>query len=202
MVDFLMTIGLVNLTPQHIIMLLLALFFAYLSIVKKYEPLLLLPLAFGILLANLPMVGLSAYDDGRNAAGELVRNPGLLYFLYQGIAKVVYPPMVFLCVGALTDFAPLIASPKIAIIGIGGQLGIFIAFWLSHWMSGFLAPIIPGLNPFTWKEAAAIGIVGSSDGPTSVFAASRIAPDLLPAIAIAAFSYMALVPFIQQPIMR
>jgi carboxybiotin decarboxylase len=162
-------------------------------------------LAFGIILANLPMVGLSAYDNGI-VNGIQVKLPGLLYYLYQGIAKVVYPPMVFLCIGALTDFAPMIASPKLAIIGIGAQFGIFMAFWLSHWMSAVLAPLIqlldPSFSPFSWKESAAIGIVGSSDGPTSVFAASRLAPDLLPAVAIAAFSYMALVPFIQPPLMR
>jgi oxaloacetate decarboxylase beta subunit len=199
--SFIRGIGLMHMDAKYLIMIMLGLFFAYLAIVKKFEPLLLLPLAFGILIANLPMVGLSAYDDGM-VDGVLVRNPGLLYFLYQGIAKVVYPPRVFLCIGAMTDFAPLIASPKVVIIGIGGQLGIFVAFLLSFFISAALAPIIPGLDPFTWKEAAAIGIVGSSDGPTSVFAASRIAQNLLPAIAIAAFSYMALVPFIQPPIMR
>jgi oxaloacetate decarboxylase beta subunit len=108
--SFFRNIGLLNMDAKYLLMIMLGLFFAYLAIVKKFEPLLLLPLAFGILIANLPMVGLSAYDDGI-VDGIQVRNPGLLYFLYQGIAKVIYPPMVFLCIGAMTDFAPMIASP-------------------------------------------------------------------------------------------
>ena len=184
-------IGLTQMTPQHVIMLLLALLLAYLAIVKKYEPLLLLPLAFGILIANIPLSGLSAYDEG-----------GLLHFLYQGISMVIYPPLVFLCIGTMTDFGPLISSPRSALVGLGGQLGIFVAFGIAFGLGNLLSPFIPGFDGFTLREAAAIGIIGSSDGPTSIFTASRLAPDLLPAIAIAAFSYMALVPFIQPPIMR
>ena len=183
--------GLTSITMPQVIMLLLGLFFLYLSIVKKYEPLLLLPLAFGIIIANIPDAGLSAYDDGR-----------LLHFLYQGILRVIYPPMIFLCIGAMTDFGPLIASPRTVLIGLGGQLGIFIAFGGALLLGNWLAPIIPGFDGFGLNEAASIAIIGSSDGPTSIFAASRMAPDLLPTVAIAAFSYMALVPFIQPPIMR
>lgn len=172
---------------SEIIMVALALLLAYLAIVKKYEPLLLLPIAFGMLIANIPLAGLSTYDEG-----------GLIYYLYKGVELGIYPPMIFLCIGAMTDFGPLIASPKSALIGIGGQLGIFVA------MGGalLLGRIIPGIDPFTLKEAASIGIIGSSDGPTSIYTAGVLAPDLLPIITIAAYSYMALVPLIQPPIMR
>ena len=183
--------GITTITIPQIIMILLGLFFAYLSIVKKYEPLLLLPLAFGILLANIPGANLSAYDEN-----------GLLHFLYQGVIHVIYPPLIFLCIGSMTDFGPLIANPKIALIGLGGQLGIFVAFGGAILLGNWLAPFIPGFDGFGLNEAASIAIIGSSDGPTSIFAASRLAPDLLPTIAIAAFSYMALVPFIQPPIMK
>jgi oxaloacetate decarboxylase beta subunit len=177
-------------------MILVSLFLAFLAIYKKYEPLLLLPLAMGILIANIPAAGLSAYfikPDG---------TLGLMAFLYQGILMVIYPPLIFLCIGAMTDFGPLIANPKTAIIGLGGQLGIFVAMATSFFLGNWLAPFIPGFDGFSLKEAGAIGIIGSSDGPTSIYTATRLAPDLLPSIAIAAFSYMALVPFIQPPIMR
>lgn len=171
--------------PQ-LIMILLSLLLAYLAIEKEYEPLLLLPLAFGMLIANIPLAGLSAYDSG-----------GLVYYLYKGIDAGIYPPMIFLCIGAMTDFSSLIASPKSALIGLGGQLGIFVA------MGGALlaSSLIPGVE-FTFQEAAAIGIIGSSDGPTSIYMADQLAPELLPTIAIAAYSYMALIPLIQPPIMR
>ena len=185
------TMGFIGMTTQHVCMIFVALFLAFLAIYKKYEPLLLLPLAIGILIANIPAAGLSAYDDGR-----------LMSYLYMGIRLVIYPPMIFLCIGTMTDFAPLIANPKMAIIGLGGQLGIFVAMATSYYLGNFLAPFIPGFEGFSLKEAGAIGIIGSSDGPTSIYTATRLAPDLLPSIAIAAFSYMALVPFIQPPIMR
>ena len=183
--------GLTTITTKQIVMIFIGLFFAYLSIAKKYEPLLLLPLAFGIVLANIPGAHLSAYDES-----------GLMHFLYQGIIYVIYPPLIFLCIGSMTDFGPLIANPKIALIGLGGQLGIFVAFGGAILLGNWLAPYIPGFNGFGFNEAASIAIIGSSDGPTSIYAASRLAPDLLPTIAIAAFSYMALIPFIQPPIMK
>ncbi|MCL2440509.1 MAG: sodium ion-translocating decarboxylase subunit beta [Treponema sp.] len=207
--------GILEMTIGQGIMMLLALVFMFLAIVKKYEPLLLLPLAFGILIANLPVVGLNAYHEYPNNFDELsglfhkdtpeflgFTLPGLMNFLYSGIRMVIYPPLIFLCLGTMTDFSPLIASPKSALIGLGGQLGIFVALVVSYFVGNLLAPYIPGFDGFTLKEAAAIGIIGSSDGPTSIFTATRLAPDLLPAIAIAAFSYMALVPFIQPPIMK
>jgi len=184
-------LGLLSVTFPQIIMILLALFLAYLSVVKKYEPLLLLPLAFGIILGNIPVANLSAYDQG-----------GLLHFLYHGILYVIYPPLIFLCIGSMTDFGPLIASPRNALIGLGGQLGIFVALGSALFLGNLLSPYIPGFDGFTLSEAASIAIIGSSDGPTSIYTASCLAPDLLPTIAIAAFSYMALVPFIQPPIMR
>jgi len=190
------SIGLFEMTVPMGIMVIVALFLMYLAIVKKFEPLLLLPLSFGIMLANIPIAGLDAYfiyEDGRR---------GLLNFLYQGIIGVIYPPLIFLCIGSMTDFGPLIASPRSALIGLGGQLGIFIAFGCSLLFSNLLSPFIPGFEGFSFREAAAIGIIGSSDGPTSIFTATRLAPDILPSVAIAAFSYMALVPFIQPPIMK
>ncbi len=183
--------GLTQVTLPQVVMILLAFFLTYLAIVRKYEPLLLLPLAFGMMIANIPLAGLSAYDEG-----------GLLYYLYRGIDLGIYPPMIFLCIGAMTDFGPLIASPRNALIGLGGQLGIFAAMGSALLIGQGLAYIIPGLEPFTLGEAAAIGIIGSSDGPTSIYTADRLAPDLLPVITIAAYSYMALIPIIQPPIMR
>lgn len=180
------SLSFMQITMPQVIMVLVALLLAYLAIVKKYEPLLLLPLAFGMLIANIPLAGLSAYDEG-----------GLIYYLYQGIELGIYPPMIFLCIGAMTDFGPLIASPKSALIGLGGQFGIFVA------MGGalLLGRIIPGIE-FSLQEAAAVGMIGSSDGPTSIYTAGILAPNLLPVITIAAYSYMALVPLIQPPIMR
>lgn len=187
MTQWLSSIGLTQITPQQVIMLGIALLLMYLAIFKKYEPLLLLPLAFGMFIANIPLAGLSVYDEG-----------SLLYYLYQGISLGIYPPMIFLCIGAMTDFGPLLSNPKTALIGLGGQLGIFVA------MGGalLLGQALPFIPTFTTLEAAAIGIIGSSDGPTSIYTAERLAPHLLPVISIAAYSYMSLVPLIQPPIMR
>lgn len=181
------SISFMQISLPQIIMILLASLLAYLAIAKKYEPLLLLPLAFGMLIANIPMAGLSVYDEG-----------GLIYYLYKGIELGIYPPMIFLCIGAMTDFAPLIASPKSALIGLGGQLGIFVALGGALLLSN----VIPWMEPFSIQEAASIGIIGSSDGPTSIYTTTVLAPHLLPVITIAAYSYMALVPLIQPPIMR
>lgn len=177
------TMGITGMDWQYGVMILIALLLVYLSIFKKVEPLLLLPLAFGILVANIPGAGMSAQDTG-----------GVMWFLYQGIERIIYPPLIFLCIGAMTDFGPLLSNPKTAFIGIGGQLGIFAAFGL--------ALIMPESLGFGFGEAASIGIIGSSDGPTAIFTASTLSPDLLAAISIAAYSYMALTPFIQPPIMK
>jgi len=184
-------IGLIEMTIPRAIMILFALLLAYLAIAKKYEPLLLLPIAFGMMIANIPVAGLSAHDEG-----------GLMWYLYQGIAKGIYPPMIFLCLGVMTDFGPLIASPRTALIGLGGQLGIFAAFGGSLLLGNFFYPFIPGFDGITLAEAASIGIIGSSDGPTSILTASTLAPEILSIITIAAYSYMALIPIIQPPIMR
>jgi len=190
---FLGGIGIFEITIPQIIMILLSLLLVYAAIVKKYEPLLLLPIAFGMMVVNLPMPaalglpGFSAHEEG-----------SLFNFLYQGIKTGIIPPLIFLCLGAMTDFGPMISSPKTTLIGFGGQLGIFAVFGGAL----LLGDVIPGFDGFTLKEAAATSIIGSSDGPTTIYITERLAPELLPVIAIAAYSYMALVPIIQPPIMK
>ena len=177
--------GFPTMTWQQIVMLCIAGILIYLAIVKKYEPLLLLPIAFGVLLANLPMANLMAPPSVESSEPG-----GLLYYLYQGVKLGIYPSLIFLGIGAMTDFGPLIARPSSLFLGAAAQLGIYIAF------------IIAILLGFDAMEAGAIGIIGGADGPTAIFVASKLAPELLPAIAIAAYSYMALIPMIQPPIMR
>ena len=178
--------GFAALTWQHCVMIVLACVLVYLAIVKKFEPLLLLPIAFGMLLANLPLAGLMAGpQEGSDGPG------GLLYYLYQGVKLGIYPSLIFLGIGAMTDFGPLIARPSSLFMGAGAQFGIAAAFMIA---------LATGL--FTPQEAASIGIIGGADGPTAIYLTTRLAPDLLPAIAIAAYSYMALIPMIQPPIMR
>ncbi len=171
-----------------LVMLLIAFTLIYLATVKKYEPLLLLPIGFGMLLTNLPLGGLMAHPIG--AYGEESFQPGgLFYYLYMGVKLGIYPPLIFMGVGALTDFGPLIANPRSMLLGAAAQFGIFTVF---------IGAILLG---FTGAEAASIGIIGGADGPTAIFLTSRLAPHLLGPIAIAAYSYMALVPIIQPPIM-
>ncbi|MDD2211897.1 MAG: sodium ion-translocating decarboxylase subunit beta [Bacilli bacterium] len=191
--DLAMSTGFVNLTIQQVIMLFISFILLYLAIVKKFEPLLLLPIAFGMLLANIPNAGLMAPPEAGldPFTGENKVVPGgLLYYLYQGVKLGIYPPLIFLGVGAMTDFGPLIANPKTLLLGAAAQLGIFLTF-IGALFLGFLP-----------NEAASIGIIGGADGPTAIFLTSKLAPDLLPAIAVAAYSYMALVPIIQPPIMK
>lgn len=178
------TSGFAALTLQHGIMIIVACVLVYLAIVKKFEPLLLLPIAFGVLLANLPGTGLMEGPANPDEAG------GLLYYLYLGVKKGVYPSLIFLGIGTMTDFGPLIARPISLLLGAAAQLGIVIAFVIA---------IALGFAP---EEAASIGIIGGADGPTAIYLTSKLAPHLLPAIAIAAYSYMALIPMIQPPIMR
>ena len=175
--------GFAALTWQHAVMLLIACVLIYLAIGKKFEPLLLLPISFGMLLANLPLANLMAEPVGTEAGG-------LLYYLYQGVKLGIYPSLIFLGIGAMTDFGPLLSRPSSLFIGAGAQLGIVIAFLLAL------------LFGFDFKEASSIGIVGGADGPTAIYLTTKLAPHLLPAIAIAAYSYMALIPLIQPPIMR
>lgn len=177
------TSGVYNLTIQNVIMLIIACVFLYLGIKRGYEPYLMVPIAFGMLLVNLPLAGLMDAPT-ENGPG------GLLYYLYQGTNLGIYPPMIFLCLGASTDFGPLLANPKTILLGGAAQFGIFVAFFLS---------VMWGMTP---QEAASVGIIGGADGPTALFLTTRLAPHLLPAIALAAYSYMALVPIIQPPIIR
>jgi len=179
----------------NIIMILVSFLLMYLAIVKKYEPLLLLPIAFGMLLTNLPGAGLFHPElwelhDGHVDIVHVLENGGLLDLLYIGVKLGIYPPLIFLGVGAMTDFGPLIANPKSLLLGAAAQVGIFIAFF---------GALIFNFEP---EAAAAIGIIGGADGPTAIYGASKLAPELLGPIAVAAYSYMALVPIIQPPIMK
>ena len=176
--------GFAALTWQSLVMIVVACVLMYLAIVKKFEPLLLLPIAFGVLLANLPLTGLMAEPASSSEAG------GLLYYLYLGVKKGIYPSLIFLGIGAMTDFGPLIARPSSMLIGAGAQFGIAIAFIIACAL-GFKPP-----------EAASIAIIGGADGPTAIYLTTRLAPRLLASIAIAAYSYMALVPLIQPPIIK
>ncbi|WP_326910898.1 sodium ion-translocating decarboxylase subunit beta [Sedimentibacter sp. MB31-C6] len=175
--------------PGNLIMIGIACIFLYLAIKKGYEPYLLIPIAFGMLLVNLPLAGLM---DG--PLGD--QNGGLLYYLYQGVDLGIYPPLIFLCVGASTDFGPLIANPRSMLLGAAAQFGIFFTFLGAIFLNQ------TGIVSFTGAEAASIGIIGGADGPTALYITSKLAPDLLGPIAIAAYSYMALVPIIQPPIMK
>ncbi|NLM65345.1 MAG: sodium ion-translocating decarboxylase subunit beta [Firmicutes bacterium] len=170
-------------TWQHLVMMGISCVLIYLAIVRGFEPLLLLPIAFGMLLANLPLAGLM--DGPKDGIVG-----GLLYYLYQGVKLGIYPPLIFLGVGAMTDFGPLIANPSTLLLGAAAQLGIFITF---------MGALLLGYTP---AHAGSIGIIGGADGPTAIYVTSRLAPELLGPIAIAAYSYMALVPIIQPPIMR
>lgn len=169
---------------KELVMILLACFLLYLAIRKQYEPLLLVPIAFGMLLINLGQTGLMTGPKGEGAVG------GLLYYLYQGVKLGIYPPLIFLGIGAMTDFGPLIANPRSFLLGAAAQTGIFLTF---------IGALLMG---YSSHEAASIGIIGGADGPTAIFLTSRLAPELLGPISIAAYSYMALVPVIQPPIMR
>ncbi|MFA7055960.1 MAG: sodium ion-translocating decarboxylase subunit beta, partial [Candidatus Cloacimonadales bacterium] len=180
-INFFQTTAFYNLSWGYIGMIIIGLGFLYLGIAKGHEPLLLVPIGFGILIGNIPGVALQGqgvYDEG-----------SVLYYLYLGVSKGYYPPLIFLGIGAMTDFSTLIANPKLILIGAAAQAGIFITF---------IGSLLLGFNVM---EAASIGIIGGADGPTSIYISSKLAPHLLGAIAIAAYSYMALVPVIQPPIM-
>ena len=175
--------GFAALTWKHMVMIAIACLLVYLAIAKKFEPLLLLSIAFGMLLANLPLSGLMEGAHGDSPGG-------LLYYLYMGVKLGIYPSLIFLGIGAMTDFGPLIARPSTLFMGAGAQFGIVAAFFIASMLN------------FTPQEASSIGIIGGADGPTAIYLTSKLAPHLLPAIAIAAYSYMALIPMIQPPIMR
>lgn len=202
--DFGASTGFAILEYGQVIMLIISLILLYLAIAKQFEPLLLIPIAFGILLANLPGANLM-----QEPIMELVKDPvtgdmvsktkevgGLLYYLYQGVKLGIYPPLIFMGVGAMTDFGPLIANPKSVLLGAAAQFGIFATFL------GAIILNSAGLVGFTAKEAASIAIIGGADGPTALYLTAKLAPHLLGPIAVAAYSYMALVPIIQPPIMK
>lgn len=199
--DFAVNSGLVTLFTtvdglKQLIMIAISCFLIYLAIGRGFEPLLLLPIAFGMLLVNLPLSGLMHTEkyfldpSGNLDITEILSHGGLLDILYLGVKCGVYPPLIFLGIGAMTDFGPLIANPKSILLGAAAQLGIFTTFITALFFG------------FTALEAAAIGIIGGADGPTAILVAKSLAPLLLPAIAVAAYSYMALVPIIQPPIMK
>ena len=173
--------GFANMTWQHIVMICIGIVFITLGIVKEWEPLLLVPIGFGIIIGNIPMfpgLNIGVYEDG-----------SVLNTLYQGVKQGWYPPLIFLGIGAMTDFSALISQPRLMLIGAAAQMGIFGAYLLAMAMG------------FAPNEAGAIGIIGGADGPTAIFLSSKLAPDLMGAIAVCAYSYMALVPVIQRPIM-
>ena len=175
--------GIYNFEGPQIVMMLVGFLLLFLAIKKGFEPLLLLPIGFGAILSNIPVAGMS--DPG-----------GLLYYLYAGIKSGIFPLLIFMGVGAMTDFGPMLANPKTLLLGAAAQFGIFTTL-----LGALALNMIPGME-FSMSDAAAIAIIGGADGPTAIYVASKLAPDLLGAIAVAAYSYMALVPLIQPPIMR
>ncbi len=175
--------GLYNISGPQAIMMAVGFLLLYLAIKKGFEPLLLLPIGFGAILSNIPVAGIAEHG-------------GILYYLYGGIKSGIFPLLIFMGVGAMTDFGPMLANPKTLFLGAAAQFGIF-----STLLGALALNVIPGLE-FTFKDAAAIAIIGGADGPTAIYVASKLAPELLGAIAVAAYSYMALVPLIQPPIMR
>ena len=185
---------------QNLVMLIIACVLLYLGIVKKFEPLLLVGIAFGCLLSNLPLGGLYHQELWTNfmdetsefyhSYGEIMRHGGLLDIFYIGVKTSLYPCLIFMGVGAMTDFGPLLSNPKSLLLGAAAQMGVFVAFFGGICLG------------FTGSEAASIGIIGGADGPTAIFLTSQLAPHLLGAIAVAAYSYMALIPLIQPPIMN
>ncbi len=196
---FIGSMGFMSLTWQQALMIAISFVLMYLAIVKGFEPLLLLPIAFGMLLTNLPNANLmhlpwfiesEYFLDGHIDLVKIATEGGLLDLLYLGVKLGIYPPLIFLGIGCMTDFGPLIANPKSILLGAAAQLGVFTAF------IGAL------LLNFSLEEAASIGIIGGADGPTAIYVTKTLAPHLLPAIAVAAYSYMALIPMIQPPIMK
>ena len=188
-----------NITWQQGLMLLIAFFLMYLAIVKQYEPMLMLPIAFGMALTNIPGAELyhpEFFLTTNIDFGQVLHDGGLLDILYLGVKLQLFPPLIFLGIGCMTDFGPLIANPNSFFLGAAAQGGIFLTFL------GACALTATGIVDFTLPQAASIGIIGGADGPTAIYLTSKLAPELLGSIAVAAYSYMALVPVIQPPIMR
>jgi len=182
LLDFLGTTGIATMTWGNAIMIVVGIVFVRLAIVKDYEPLLLLPIGFGVVVGNIPSIAsmaLGVYDEG-----------SVLSYLYFGVSQGIFPPLIFLGIGAMTDFSTMLSNPKLILLGAAAQVGIFLTFIGALYLG------------FTPHESGAIGIIGGADGPTAIFLSAKLAPHLLGAIAIAAYSYMALVPLIQPPIMK
>lgn len=180
--DFLQTTGFVQMTLGNLVMIVIGIVFITLAITKDYEPLLLVPIGFGVMVGNIPYISsmtLGVYDVG-----------SVLYYIYFGVSQGIFPPLIFLGIGAMTDFSTMLSNPKLILLGAAAQIGIFLTLIGALYMG------------FTPSEAGAIGIIGGADGPTAIFLSAKLAPHLLGPIAIAAYSYMALVPVIQPPIMR
>ncbi len=184
LVEFFGYSGFANATPGHLLMIIVGMVFIYLAIRYEYQPIFLVPIGFGILIGNTPFLEYSGMTLGIYEDGSVMN------YFYQGVLRGIFPPLIFLGIGALTDFSPLISNPKLILLGGAAQLGIFMTFLGAISLA------------FTNPEAASIGIIGGADGPTAIFLSSRLAPHLIGSIAIAAYSYMALVPLIQPPIMR
>ncbi len=198
--DFYASTSFAALDWRSVVMIFVALLFMYLAIKKGFEPLLLVPISFGMLLANIPQAGIMADPVlGFDAEGHTVVEEigGLMYYLYQGDHLGVFPPMMFLGIGAMTDFGPVLANPKSLILGGAAQFGVFIALWGALMLDEF----VPGVS-FTFAEAASIGIIGGADGPTCIYLSGKLAPHLMGPIAVAAYSYMAMVPIILPPVMK
>ena len=181
LLNFLHSTGFASMTWSYAAMIVIGLVFITLAITKDYEPLLLVPIGFGMLIGNMPLgnLNLTVYDEG-----------SVLYYLYQGVAQGIYPPLIFMGIGAMTDFSTMLSNPKLILLGAAAQAGIFLTVVGAMYLG------------FTPAEAASIGIIGGADGPTAIFLSAKLAPHLLGAIAVAAYSYMALVPVIQPPIMK
>jgi len=193
LIEFVRTTGYANITPGHVLMIGVACILLYLAIKKGFEPLLLVPIGFGMLLANIPISGINAppiMEIGKDGLPVLKEVGGLLFYLFQGDHLGIFPPLIFLGIGAMTDFGPLIANPKSLLLGAAAQVGVFLTFWGALFLK------------YSPTEAASIGIIGGADGPTAIFLATRLAPDLIGPIAVAAYSYMALVPIIIPPVAK
>ncbi|MDV6034238.1 MAG: sodium ion-translocating decarboxylase subunit beta [Phycisphaera sp. RhM] len=194
--EFIKTTGFWSLGLGNVVMIVIGIVFIALAITKDYEPLLLVPIGMGAIVGNIPLIegmSLSVYDMHRWVIedGQVNYQPGsVLSYLYFGVSWGIYPPLVFLGIGAMTDFSTMLSNPKLVLLGAAAQVGVFLTFLGAIWLG------------FDLKQAGAIGIIGGADGPTAIFLSSKLAPELLGAIAIAAYSYMALVPVIQPPIMR
>lgn len=196
--SFLETTGFANLSLGNVMMIIIGIIFISMAIIKHYEPLLLLPIGFGMIVGNIPVIEgmmLSVYDEGGMIFNPETQKIGyvpgsVLSYIYYGVSQGIFPPLIFLGIGAMTDFSTMMSNPKLVLLGAAAQVGIFLTI---------LAALFMG---FDGQQSAAIGIIGGADGPTAIFLASKLAPKLLGAIAIAAYSYMALVPVIQPPIMK